>query len=387
MNRWRNGKLWLNTLKRNSVSLKFSSLVIGVLSTLYRQFSPSGYSFAPMVVKLGVNSLCNAKCKTCDIGTHNRDTTFYRNMNVEDQVLDFNLAAKVVDEVATYRPKIVIDSTEPLLYKPIFELIRHIKNRKMECHIQTNGLDLERFSGEIVDSGLDSLGVSIDGTASVHDSVRGIPQMYNRIFSGLEKIQQQKAKSRLKEPYLIINYVISEHSQEVMVDFVKDLIDRGILIKTLNFYHQSFISKTNATAHNKMWGNVLPVTQSNCYEADPELIDWHQMAQTISEVNNISTPFNINWIPQLEEEESIKSYYLDHLSPVGKRACVVPWHIVSVKPDGSVNIIHRCFDLSLGNVQEQPLMDIFNGPPIREFRQLMRTQKVLPACERCCGLY
>ena len=96
----------------NSDSLKPHSLFAGGISTLYHQFSSSGYSYAPMAVKLGVNSLCNAKCKTCDIGTHHEDTTFYKNMNVQDQVLSFSLAKKVINELAPIGPKISIDSTK-----------------------------------------------------------------------------------------------------------------------------------------------------------------------------------------------------------------------------------------------------------------------------------
>lgn len=363
-----------------------NTILCGGLSFLHYLVSKSGSSFAPVSVKIGVNSICNARCKTCDIGTHTEDTTYYNNLNLNKQELDYNLAVKAIDSVALYRPKIMLNYTEPLLYRPIFDLIRHVKKRKMTCMVQTNGLMLGKYSKEIINSKLDHLGLSIDGTAKVHDEIRGVPGMYNKIFTGLREIDEIKKRLSLAKPRITITYVISEHSQNSMLKFVKDLADMDVTIQNVIFSHQSFISQEMADEHNKIWKEMLPVTPTNCFKADPTAVNVGSLVNSISAIDRLKTPFKINWMPYLKDETSIRKFYRNHLSIIGNSKCMAPWFMISIRPDGSTNLISRCFNVSFGNIADHSLIDIFNSEGLRKFRRLLRREDHLPACSRCCAI-
>ena len=376
----------LQPLFRNSVSLTPFTFFNGGLSWLRHHFSASGYSYAPISVKIGVNSVCNARCKTCDLGTGHK-TTYYANMDFDKQQLDYDLALRVIDSLAMIRPKIVIDSTEPLLYRPLFDLIRSIKQARMKCMVQTNGLKLQTFAEAVMESGVDDIGVSIDGTADVHDEIRGVRGMYGKVIAGLHQIQRLKRDQSSKHPTISINYVISSHSQHVISDFVKELAAMDISINAVNFYHQSFISEKMAALHNRTWEHQFPVTPTNCSEANPEEVDCRLLAEQVQHIQHLTFPFQVRWIPFLENEAAISTFYHEHLCIVSNAKCLVPWFTCRINPDGSVSILTRCFHVMLGNVKDQTIMEIFNGKPMRDFRRLLKHEKIFPACTRCCGLF
>ncbi len=377
-----------NYLSRNSAALNPLMLINGALSWFFYNFSRSGRSFAPISLKIGVNSICNARCKFCDKGTGNKETIFYKNMCIDNRDLDYHLIVKALSSIAIYRPKVTIDTTEPLLYSRIFDLIRHIKTKRMTCMIQTNGLLLEQFKNDLITSGLDDLGVSIDGTSEVHNEIRGVPGMYERIFAGLHKIDELKRERAVPNPRISINYVISEYnSQDVMVEFVKELSKRSLSISRVNFYHQNFISKQMALRHNKSWEHLLPVTVTNCAEANPENIDCKKLNFSIQTIKTLKLPFAVKWIPHLSNETDLKLFYKDHFHVVGHARCVVPWFVLRIRPDGSVGTIARCYNISFGNIADQSVTEIFNSAPFRNFRKLIKKEKILPACLRCCGLF
>jgi len=376
----------LRQLQKNSSELSARSLISGGLSWTGYQFSRSGYAFAPMSIKVGVNSVCNALCKTCDIGIKNEDSDFFKNLNRNGQTIDYDQLTKALDSVAPYRPKVLIDSTEPLLYKRLPELVAHVKSSGMSCMVLTNGLRLPQTADDLVHAGLDQLGVSIDGTAAVHDVVRGVPGMYNRIMDGLQKVADLRERESRKTPSIRLNYVISSFSQDDMVPFIKELIERKLPIERLTFYHLEYISPEMAAEHNKQVGHLIPVTATNFFGSRPDEVDLGRLLHTIHAVEKIQAPFKIYWIPKLADETALQNYYHNNRMIMTNSHCMAPWYIMRINADGEVNVIARCFNQSYGNIKNQTLMEIFNSPKMREFRQMLRQVGHFPACTRCCGI-
>jgi radical SAM protein with 4Fe4S-binding SPASM domain len=64
--------------------------------------------------------------------------------------------------------------------------------------------------------------------------------------------------------------------------------------------------------------------------------------------------------------------------------CFYPWSATRMNPYGD---IYNCSLQNLmGNVREQPLDVIWNGPRYTAFRQDLRTCGLYPQCQRCCAL-
>lgn len=72
-------------------------------------------------------------------------------------------------------------------------------------------------------------------------------------------------------------------------------------------------------------------------------------------------------------------YYFDLDYPF-PQVCKALWTNAIIFPDGTVS---PCLHMVAGNIRQQPFKDIWNGPKIRRFRELIG-QELLPGCARCC---
>jgi len=82
---------------------------------------------APLTIYWSINSVCNLRCKMCDVGMFNEEGMFFKNLRIDRKLheIDVELFKRVIDEVQADRPFIAINSTEPLMYKPLPEAIEH----------------------------------------------------------------------------------------------------------------------------------------------------------------------------------------------------------------------------------------------------------------------
>jgi MoaA/NifB/PqqE/SkfB family radical SAM enzyme len=76
----------------------------------------------------------------------------------------------------------------------------------------------------------------------------------------------------------------------------------------------------------------------------------------------------------------LKPYYLDLTHPF-PQACNALWKGYRILPDGTAS---PCLHLVAGNIATQPFLEIWNGPQMRRFRQIISC-RLFPGCARCCS--
>jgi radical SAM protein with 4Fe4S-binding SPASM domain len=84
----------------------------------------------------------------------------------------------------------------------------------------------------------------------------------------------------------------------------------------------------------------------------------------------------------------MKTYYHDHLAFIKKdAACMTPWKIAQINPNGDVVPLSRCFNIAMGNVKEAGIKEIWNGRKYRQFRRHLKINRAYPFCSRCCAIF
>ncbi len=76
----------------------------------------------------------------------------------------------------------------------------------------------------------------------------------------------------------------------------------------------------------------------------------------------------------------VEPYYLD-LTHAFPEVCHTLWKGCRILPDGTVS---PCLHLVMGNIASQSFAEIWNGPKMRRFRQIISPQ-LFPGCARCCS--
>jgi MoaA/NifB/PqqE/SkfB family radical SAM enzyme/glycosyltransferase involved in cell wall biosynthesis len=130
----------------------------------------------PLTLLLLINRGCNLRCSFCDLWDRPQELSYERCVGLLDEA------------VAIGTKTLVITGGEPFIHPDLFRVVRAAKERGLGVNITTNGTLIEKRWGELVDSGVDSLSVSLDGLKEVHEELRGQPGCHTRTWKGLRKL-------------------------------------------------------------------------------------------------------------------------------------------------------------------------------------------------------
>ena len=351
---------------------------------LYYWFSKNGYAPMPATIFISVNSVCNARCKMCDVGQGVEGSSFYQNLVCKDRPeLSLDILKKIIDEVKIFKPKISITSTEPLLYKDIIEFSKYVITNGLILQITTNGILLEKFAKDFVKLGVHELWVSIDGPPEIHNEIRGVPQAFEKAISGIKIIDHEKKKLNKKFPKIYINYTISNFNYHCLVDFMESIKD--LPVNGIYFSHLNFVTNTMAQLHNELFGEIGKATPTSLSKVDLLKIKPEILSEQIEQVKQ-RYKLNIVFSPSIFSVKEIRDYYQNPQKVIRKKQCTVVWESAQIIANGDVIPSTRCFMVKLGNIYQNNLKDIWNSQKMREFRRLLKKHKHFPACTRCCAL-
>ncbi|MCE7992758.1 MAG: radical SAM protein [Roseivirga sp.] len=346
------------------------------------QLYPKHLFYAPNWIVLGVNNVCNLHCKMCDVGTQNLDSTFAQNL-VGTQPLNMpeELTKKIIDDTARFFPtsKVAYAFTEPLVYPHLISTLEYANERGVYTTLTTNALTLPHKAERLVNAGLNQINVSLDGPESTHNEIRGHKKSFQKAIEGIEKL-----KSLDNHPEITVICAITEWNHDQLYEFARFFESIGI--DTLAFMHTQYTTQDLADEHNEIWGQIYPATDSNVDLIDHSNIDLQVLAEQIRKVKEARFSFSTYFSPDIDGEKLLYTYYMQPEIFMGKR-CHEIFQSIMIKSDGSVIPAHgRCFNLSLGNMNDQNLKQVWNSGIASKFRaDVSKAGGLLPACSRCCS--
>lgn len=339
---------------------------------------------APLTIYWSINSVCNLFCKMCDVGMFNEQGMFFKNLRIDRKLheIDIDVFKRAIDEVQHDRPFIAINSTEPLMYKPLAEAIEHCTRRELRTGVTTGAYTLPKQAEALAEAGLTRLSVSMDGPPEVHNHIRGRKDSFEQAYAGIEAFAA--ACRRRQRPFEIyINCTITNMNHNRLVEFYKSVAP--LAPSKINFAYMWFIDPATAQEHNKEYGNRYSVTES-CYSEwiDPFAVDIDVLA---NEIDQLKGRPNVHFSPLFTREE-LKTYFHrpnEFVNPAGR--CLATWFFLQVLADGSVIVYTRCHSKPMGNINRQSIAEIWNGPEVKNWRKFIQSVGKMPMCKRCDLVY
>ncbi|MBZ5587487.1 MAG: radical SAM protein [Acidobacteriia bacterium] len=374
------------------------------LATLYRRTTefvagddydrPDGRCrLGPEWLVLVVNNFCNLHCRMCDVGLKESASVFWAHMIGDDRRnMSLEMLLAILEQASAFRPRprIGLAFTEPLIHPRIVEFCRAAVGRGFFCSITTNGFMLPQLADALVDAGLSEITISIDGPEEVHDRVRGHVGSFQRLYAGIEKVNEAKRRRRVFHPRIRFSYTITDENATTMLEFVRAV--EPLQPTALCFSHLNFITSEMAAAHNAAHGGAYAVARSNLGTIEPERIDLDAMWRALGELKAYarSRPAfpALVIVPDLAARDDLDVYYREPMRFVGGRSCTDPWRMMMVRTDGTVIPAHsRCYNVPLGTIRETTLSAMWNNVQALAFRRTLKAAGgTLPACARCCGV-
>lgn len=168
-----------------------------------------------------ITSRCNAHCEHC--GSSCGDTI------PKDEITGEEVKS-VLKEIAdnpNYNPnRIMLNITggEPLVRKDLFELMKYATSLGFHWGMVSNGiLVTQEIVDKMIDAGIYSVSISIDGLKETHEKFRRLPNCYEKILNGIKLMQDSK-----KIPVVQVITCVNKKNIDQLEDIYKLLLSLNV---------------------------------------------------------------------------------------------------------------------------------------------------------------
>jgi radical SAM protein with 4Fe4S-binding SPASM domain len=302
---------------------------------------------------------------------------------------------RVVSELAPARPTYSLFGGEPLMYPHLEDVIRAIKQAGSSVDTPTNGTLLTRHAAMLVETGFDSVRVSIDGPREANDFQRG-KGSYDRAMAGIEALHREKQKASVSAPVVSIIFTVTPENHRTIEEFF--LCDLDLFaVGWATIQMQNFLTKKMGEAYARMLEADFGLTSERYWRAlvrSPEDFNAMDTVELARQVTAVCRRFEelgkgVLLLPATFSAENLSAYLKAKWGSMTDtyRTCPIPWNGVDVTATGELAPCHIFYDLVMGNLYEHSFEALWNGERYRSFRSRMKRQGLMSVCPGCCLLY
>lgn len=340
-------------------------------------------------VTLYTNFNCNLQCKMCYMNGVSRQNNRY-SFEKKDQVMSFELFKKAVDSFLYENPQCTFwfMGGEPLLHKDIVNMVTYIKEHgNSYIDINTNGTLLKEKGQLLLNAGVDSLTISLDGhIAEICDNVRG-KGVYDLVVPEVKKLVEYKKKKNL-DMIINLNFTLVDSNYLTasnMIDLCNELgVDNFYIDLPAFITYEDGIETQNI--YKKMFGIEINSWKGQLMNEVYDTIDKNKLIEQFEIIYNANKNFGFEMVPHGCTTDEISTYFgkeWDNL--IRDCVCTKTNYRTTLLPDGGISPCTLYHDLIFGNLNESSFQDIWNGEKYQLFRKQLAT-RLFPACKRCCDL-
>ncbi len=187
----------------------------------------------PLAISVEPTTSCNLRCPECPSGL--------RSFTRPTGMLDPDLFKTLIDEI--HRDLVYLlfyFQGEPYLHKDFLKLVKYAKSKKVYTATSTNAHYLDEVSARnTVESGLDRLIISIDGTTQdTYESYR-VGGHLDKVLEGARNVIKWKKELRSSTPYVVFQFLVvkpNEHQVEEVKRLAEEIGVDNVSFKTAQIY-------------------------------------------------------------------------------------------------------------------------------------------------------
>ena len=333
----------------------------------------------PQFVSFTVTNACNLRCHMCGQWSEegyirNKVQSAAPRLGIEDWM-------RLTDEIANYPIRFVlIRGGEPFLFPGIVELIKHIHRKGLFISLDTNGTLLDQYAKDIAGLGNMHMTFSVDGPEEVHDLVRGVKGSFQKTKANIALLDELEKNCENKISKSVC-FTISQYNYRSlgkMPDVVRDLGLRSINIVPY-YYCSQEVGKIYEQELRDYFDT--PAYSWKGFHHDESGIDFEIFKNEYQKyLDGLGEIENYPYMPMTEKD--YETWFKNAWTQVGPQACHNVERLIDIQPDGHANFCVDFPDVSIGNVRESSIGEIWRGPKAQTFRAYRR-EKPLAICRRC----
>lgn len=287
----------------------------------------------PLSMEIEPTTSCNLRCPQCPSGL--------REFTRDTGMLDLDLYKKIIDEL---HPELVwlilYFQGEPFLNKSFLEFVKYAASKNLYTATSSNAhYFTDEMAKATVESGLDRLIISIDGTNQETYSKYRKGGQLNKVIEGTENLLKWKKELGIQTPHIIWQFIAFKHNEHQIPEIKKLAKEIGV--------------------------DELGIKTAQIY-------DYQTSNEFIPENEDLSR------YSKTEYGYQIKNKLLNQCWRMW-RGSVITW-------DGLV--VPCCFDKDathrFGNITKQSFKSVWSGEQYNNFRKaILKSRKEIDICTNC----
>ena len=341
-----------------------------------------------------ITDVCNLRCIMCGQWGENGFLTHSNIAELKKNEVKPERYIELLDDLKRHghTPTVYIWGGEPMLYPGTLDIISHASKLGMPPAIATNGTKLSAAADAFAQAPLYLMQVSIDGhNSALHNAIRRSPSgsdTFAEIMAGLEAMHEARARAGGGLPIVASLTTISRENHQHLVDIYERI---SPLADLLVFYLSWWIDEKSASAHEvdyeRRFG-AKPTLHRGWIGGwrpnDYAVIDAQLKELQARSLKSGSPPAII--IPAVLGQDNLQAYYTDHDNTFGFNRCISIYQAVEIDSNGDMSPCRDYHDYIVGNVKEHTVLELWNSPRYKAFRDSLTREGLMPVCTRCCGL-
>lgn len=324
----------LNLLSKLTLSRTWNGLqVLGsyYLSRITRKARHKGL---PISIAFEPTTSCNLRCPECPSGL--------RSFTRPTGMLSEDLFKKTIDEL--HKKLLYLTfyfQGEPYLHPQFLELVQYAARKKIYTSTSTNAHYLtDANARKTVESGLDRLIISIDGTTQETYQQYRVGGKLDKVIEGAKNVIRWKQQLGSKTPFIVFQFLVVKPNEHQIADVQKLASELGV----------DAVGLKTAQIYDHEQGSPLI----------PSIDKYSRYRQTDSGTYQVKNGLG------------------NH--------CWKMWHSCVITWDGLV--VPCCFDKDalhqMGDVSKQPFTNLWAGKSYSQFRQLLlQSRSKIEMCKNC----
>jgi len=339
-------------------------MLLKQMTRIYDYYLLDGVSHPPAMVNFKMIGRCNLNCKMC----------IYRNNGFLSggEELPLGLFQRVIEDVYRSKPVITLAGGEPLLHPKLIDCLSLVNKHGLLSTIPTNGWHLASFAADLARNGLDLLSISIDGTAEIHDRIRGVKGAYRHVMEGIAEILKYE-----KRPLVFVNTTLQAENYAYIDDLVSEIGEMGVDGMNINLLWTR--PPERVSDHNRQFPQFS--LRDGWSDESLKEIDFELLSMTLKFARQHRLFVNV--FP-FSSTDKIHTWYLQPTEFLNGHRLKCPWMIAAIFQDGT---LRSCDDVIMGNLHNNGFWEIWNGKRMVEFRRTLKKHRHFPICAGCCNLF
>lgn len=283
-------------------------------------------------------------------------------------------AVRMLEDLSQFKiPALLLSGGEPLMHPDFFALAGEAKKLGLRLTLSTNGtLITQDMAQRVAATGFTYVGISFDGLYAVNDRFRGVDRAFRKALGGLRRLKELGQRVGLR-------FTLTRRNIESLPEIFEMVEREGI--DRVCFYHLVYAGRGRHMAQDDLSPGQMRQAIDTILLKTRDLVKGGWPGEVLTVDNHVDGVYlYLTLLAEGHLSEAEKAY--QWLSWNGGGANSSGVGIAHVDAQGNVHPDQFWQEVTLGNIRERPLSDIWqdeSNPMLKNLRNR------LPLLKGRCG--